>query len=508
MSTGMTSPVSPGSESETTRTDANLLSRFDRLPVTRTIIGIIVLLSVVWLIESFDIGIVSTLVLVLKPHWHLNSADTGLLGASATIGLVAGIFPAGRLADRFGRKRVLIAGVATFSVFTLLSTLSTSIWMLFALRVIAGFGEGAVFPLPYTILSELVNKKARGTLMGWTNGVLNAGYTLPALAGFLATSSFSWQVSWRVPLYIGGGLIVILPALIKWIPETPRFLLKRAEMRQRDDDRVKVRKWIEKLEDEAGLPHDESVLDEEAFEVLRATKRRDVRIGTLMRPPYLSRSIIAWCAMCSSFVLWYTMLTYAPILLKSLGAKGHQALLFTAIMMLISGFGTLAQGWLGDRWGRRKTFGIYIAIAAVGMIAMAVRHSIGLGGVVIAGVLVAWFGLGSFAVCKIYTAEQYPTRLRGLGTSTAEMITRGLTGGLLVYFFPQLIDSVGAPAVFVVVAVLMVILAGPIVFFGHETSGGNMEVLGTPITGGRQAAPVRSAVGGAAAQPSSGSTAG
>lgn len=503
MSTHTASPSPLGGDTDSTRTDANLLTRFDRLPVTPTMIVIIILLAAVWLIESFDIGIVGTLVLVLKPHWHLDSADTGLLGASATIGLVAGIFPAGRLADRFGRKPVLITGLATFSVFTLLSTLSTSIWPLFALRLVAGLGEGAVFPLPYTILSELVNKKARGTLMGWTNGVLNAGYTLPALAGFWATSSFGWQISWRVPLYIGGGLIIILPALIKWIPETPRFLLKRAETQQREDDRAQVTTWIEKLENEAGLPHDGTIIDQDALEVLRATKQRDVRISTLLRPPYLSRSLVAWCTMCSSFVLWYTFLTYSPIILKSLGAKGQQPLLFTAIMMLISGFGTLAQGWLGDRWGRRRVFTSYIVLAAAGMIAMAARHSIGTAGVIAAGVVVAWFGLGSFALCKMYTAEQYPTRLRGLGTSTAEMITRGLTGGLFVYFFPQLVDQWGAPVVFAAAAIAMVVLIGPLVFFGHETSGGNMEALGTPLAGRQQVAVVGSALGGTP-RPSSG----
>jgi putative MFS transporter len=94
--------------------------------------------------------------------------------------------------------------------------------------------------------------------------------------------------------------------------------------------------------------------------------------------------------------------------------------------------------------------------------------------------VVAWFGLGSFALCKIYTAEQFPTRLRGLGTSTAEMVTRALTGGLLIYFLPSLFARWGGPTVFIACAVAMVVLLAPIVFFGHETSGRNMEVLGTP----------------------------
>ncbi|NKQ52306.1 MFS transporter [Amycolatopsis sp. K13G38] len=465
------------------RTDANLLTRFDRLPVTRSVVIAIVLLALVWLVESFDIGIVSTLVLVLKPHWHLASSDTGLLGASATIGLVLGIFPAGRLADRFGRKRVLIAGVTVFSVFTLASALVTSLWPLFVLRVIAGFGEGAVFPLPYTILSEMVNKRGRGHLMGWTNGVLNAGYTLPALAGFWTTSAFGWNLAWRVPLLIGGGFIILVPFLIKWLPETPRYLLKRAEAGGGQADRDRVRSWVRTLEREAGLPHDETIIDAEAYEVLRSTRKRDVRIRTILKPPYLGRSVVAWCTMCSSFVLWYTFLTYSPTILGGIGVKGSQALLYTAIMMLISGVGTLAQGIGGDRWGRRPVFATYIVLGALGMVGLSFRSLIGTSGVIAAGIVIAWFGLGSFALCKIYTAEQYPTRLRGLGTSTAEMITRALTGGVLIYFLPGLFARWGPPSVFTACAIAMVLLLIPIVFFGHETRGQNMEVLGTPLAG-------------------------
>lgn len=467
------------SEGVIAREDANLLSRFDRLPITRSLLVAIVLLCLVWLVESFDIGVVSTLVLVLKPHWHLTSAQTGLLGSSATIGLVAGIFPAGRLADRFGRKPVLVAGVLTFSIFTLLSTLSSNIWILFALRVGAGFGEGAVFPLPYTILSELVNKHARGRLMGWLNGVLNAGYTLPALAGLWATHSFGWNFAWRVPLYVGGAFVLLVPFLIKWLPETPRFLLKRAQLRGRSADRARVHHWVELLEDQAGLAHDSDLVDVGAYEVLRVTMHRDVRVSTLLRRPYLTRSFVSWTMLTSSFILWYTFLTYSPILLKGFGAKGDAVLMLTAIMMFISGFGTLAQGTAGDRWGRRKVFTLYICLAAAGMAVMPFRHSLGTPLTVIAGIVVAWFGLGSFALCKMYTAEQYPTRLRGLGTSTAEMITRALTGGLLVYFLPSLFVTYGTTTIFLLCAAAMLIMLIPMLALGRETSGQNMEVLGT-----------------------------
>ncbi|TNC25764.1 MFS transporter [Amycolatopsis alkalitolerans] len=462
------------------RDDANLLSRLDRAPVTRALkIGIGVLI-LVWLIESFDIGIVSTLIVILKPHWHLDSMQTGLLGASGTIGLVIGIVPAGRLADKFGRKAVLLAGTAEFALFTMLGAAAHDFWTLFALRVIAGLGEGALFPVPYMIISELVSKRLRGTVMGYAQWVLNGGYTLPALVGIWVVTAFPVEWSWRVPLLLGGFPLLLIPALIIWVPETPRFLLKRAELRGRPADRDKVRRLVERIETEARLPHDTTIVDSGALQVLTTTASRDVRMRTLLARPYLSRSLIAYAALTSSFVIWYTMLTYAPTIFKGLlHATSSTSLLYTAIMMFISAFGVFFQGRWADRFGRKRIFAIYILVAAIGMVVLPAYKALGISVVIVAGVLVAWFGLGSFSIPKMYLAEQYPTRLRGLGTSTGEMVSRALTGGLLIYLLPAMFASWGVATVFICAAVVMVLLVVPMIFFGQETAGRNMEELGT-----------------------------
>ncbi|MGH3435227.1 MAG: MFS transporter [Sciscionella sp.] len=475
----MTEPISEARDGRV-RADANMLTRLDRAPVTRSLkIGLGVLI-LVWLIESFDIGIVSTLVVILKPHWDLTATQTGLLGASGTIGLVVGIVPAGRLADRFGRKTVLLFGTAQFAVFTVLGAFVNDFWLLFALRVIAGLGEGAIFPVPYMMISELVGKKLRGTVMGYAQWVLNGGYTLPALIGIWVVSTFSVDWSWRVPLIIGGFPLLLIPALIKWVPETPRFLLKRAELKGREVDRERVTHLVEKIEDEAGLPHDTQLVDQGALRVLSRTHGREVRMRMLVSSPYLARSLIAYAALTSSFVLWYTMLTYAPTIFSQvLQASKGTSLMYTAIMMFISAFGVFYQGRWGDRFGRKRTFAVYIVLAAIGMIFLPAYRVFGLVPTIVAGVLVAWFGLGSFSLCKMYMAEQYPTRLRGVGTSMGEMISRAATGGVLVYFLPTLFAGWGVSVVFIAAAIVMVLLIIPMLVFGQETSGRNMEELGT-----------------------------
>ena len=466
-----------------TTVDANLLTRLDRAPVTRTLrVGISVVV-LVWLLESFDIGLVSVLILVLGPHWDLSSGQIGLLGASGTIGLLAGMLPAGRLADLYGRKKVLLVGTAVFAVFTLLSAFSTNFALLIVLRILAGLGEGAIFPVPYLMISELVNKEARGRIMGYAQWVLNGGYTLPALVGLWAVSTFDTEWSWRVPCLIGGLPLLLVPVLAKWVPESPRFQLRKAARQGSTRARDDVRKLVTQIEDEAGIAHDDKIVDPGILAVLDETAvHESMRMRRLLEAPYLRRSLIAYAALTSSFIVWYTMLTYAPKIFGMLGATKSNSLLYTGVMMFVSAFGVFYQGKLADSRGRKPVFALYMLVAAVGLILLTLEPVVGIVVVVIGALATAWFGLGSFSIPKMYMAEQYPTRLRGLGTSLGEMISRGLTGGILVAFLPGLFDGFGVTTVLTAAAVTMVLLAAPMFFLGQETSGRNMEDLGTELS--------------------------
>lgn len=463
--------------------DANLLSRLDAAPVTRTLKVGLAVVVLVWLVESFDIGLVSMIILVLKPQWQLSATQVGLLGASATIGLVVGMFPAGRMADIFGRKKILIWGTLVFALFTLLSAASTSFNQLVLFRIIAGLGEGAIFPIPYLLISELVNKKSRGHVMGYAQWILNAGYTLPALVGLWAVNSFSSDWSWRVACIIGGVLpFLLLPALAAWVPESPRFLLRQTERGDPVKARQTVRNLVERIEYEANIPPDEALVDPEILRVLQAGDSAEtVRMSRLLKRPYLRRSVIAYCALTASFVMWYSLLTYAPTIFRMLGATKSNALVFTAGMMFVSAFGVWFQGRLADKKGRKPIFVLYMVLASLGLVLLTLQPLVGTAVMVIGAALAAWFGLGSFAVPKMYMAEQYPTRLRGLGVSTGEMISRGLTGGILIFFLPGLFADYGVTVVFVGVAVAMLLLTLPMLLFGTETRGRNMEDLGTDV---------------------------
>jgi hypothetical protein len=97
--------------------------------------------------------------------------------------------------------------------------------------------------------------------------------------------------------------------------------------------------------------------------------------------------------------------------------------------------------------------------------------------------MAAWFfGVGNFAVPKLYMAEQFPAHLRATGSSVGEFVTRILFGVILAYFVPTLLAELGVPTVFAWLAALMVVLVLPILFLGTETAGRSIEETGGSTT--------------------------
>ena len=452
--------------------DENLLARLDRAPMTRTIWMIVALLMLAWLVEAFDIGVIGSGLLILKPAWKLTPAQLGLLGSSGVFGTVIGLLPAGRLADLYGRKRILTLGVAFFSIFTLATAFASNFNELTILRFFAGLGEGAVFPVPYLLISEFVNKQRRGEAVGWANFVLTAAYMIPTLVGVLVVHSGFGNIGWRILFGLGGLPLLITPALAIGIPESPRFLLKVGR-------RSEVRALVEKIENEAGLAHDATITNAAALDVLRATAQRKVSLATLLQHPYLRRCFVAFCALGSPFVIFYTMTIYGPTIFHQMGATSSNALLYIAGLQLVSGFGTIVGAALGDRIGRRPVHVAFMVITGVSLILLGYKLP---SAALVLVALAAWFfGLGAFAVPKLYMAEQFPTRLRATGSATGEVITRVLFGVVLTYYIPTLLTVFTVKTVFWSLGVLMILLVAPMFFLGNETAGKSVEETGTEL---------------------------
>ena len=141
----------------TSRESLLVSARLQRLPTTRYTCAFVLLLAGALIIEAFDIGSLSVILPILKPLMYLSALQVGMLAASSAVGITIGMIPAGLLADRFGRRRVLIGGMLWFSGLTLVSALAPDFRTLLILRGFSGLGMGATFIMPYALLVELVS---------------------------------------------------------------------------------------------------------------------------------------------------------------------------------------------------------------------------------------------------------------------------------------------------------------------------------------------------------------
>ena len=450
----------------------NLLARLDRMPVNGKILLFVGLLGVVWILEAFDIGIIAPVLFILKGEWQLTPSATGLVGSAGTLGIVLGLLPAGRLADRFGRKTTLVGGIVLFSVVTFLASFAHDATQLAIYRFIAGLGQGAVFPVPYLLLSEFVNNQWRGTAVGLANSLLGFSYGLNTLAGALIVGRMPDSQAWGTLLMLGGIPILIVPIIIRYLPESPRFLLKVGKIDT-------VRKFVEQLEDVSGVPHDEKLIDEGSLKVLEATAQRRVSIFDLFRYPYRSRCAVAYLALLSPFVVFYIITIYGPSIIQRMGAGKESALYYTSGLLFLTVVSTAIAGSIGDKISRRWGLVIIMTITALGTVALGASLS---QGAVIAAAIVVWsFDYAGFPLAKLYMAEQFPTRLRATGVMLGESITRFLGGVVLVYLFPIMSAVMDASTLFFILAALTVLCILPIWLFGFQTSGVSVEQTGTDL---------------------------
>lgn len=174
-----------------------------------------------WLFVVFDgydlivFGAVRTE--LLHESWGLTEATAGTLGSIAFLGMALGALIGGRLADKFGRKRTIITAVIVFSIATFLNGLAGSPEMFGALRLIAGFGLGALVPIANTLTGELVSPRARGAMATLMMSGVPLGGSASSLLGIIVIPTLGWRWMFFIPIV---AVLVLVPLAVKYLPET------------------------------------------------------------------------------------------------------------------------------------------------------------------------------------------------------------------------------------------------------------------------------------------------
>ncbi|NQX15965.1 MFS transporter [Rathayibacter sp. VKM Ac-2857] len=411
-------------------------------------------------IEQNTVGVAGP---ILAADWGLAGAQIGLLNTATFTAVALGRVLAGVVMDRIGRRTLLGANLMIFAVGSLLCAFAPSYEILVAARFLVGLGLGGEIATAVIMLAEFFSAKHRGTAVGLINvAAAGLGNMLAPLFGVIVFSVFTGDDRWR---WLFGILVIPALAVVVYrraLPETPRYLAARGRVAEANAviNRLaqgRLHRPIENEVDYLGGAADQPV-------TAAVTPRWTELFGRRHRRTTIALGV----AVCMSYAAQISMLTLIPLILTSRGFDITSALWYTLVMQSGSLVGALVAALAARRLPRKLT----LTVAAL----LGIGAGLGFGflGTTVALVLVFGF-LFNFSVIVLNTTiwlfapEQYPTRIRGLGTSVI-LALGSLSGGLFPLLAGAVLDASGVGGMFALLAGLFAICAIA-VQFPRETVG-------------------------------------
>ena len=362
------------------------------------------------LMDGFDTAAIGYIAPSLVAEWGVERAALAPVLSAALFGLALGALTAGPLADRFGRRKVLIGAVAIFGLACSASGFSRGLTELVVLRFVTGLGLGAAMPNAITLVSEFCPDRRRATI---TNAMF-CGFPLgAAFGGFLA----AWMIphfGWRSVLVLGGAMPLVLTVLLlAFLPESVRFMVAQRFTPDR------IRAVLRRVSVEA--------VHATSFDLQEpSSPQGSSGIATIVSAPYRIGTSMLWIAYFMGLMIFYALINWMPTLLKDAGLAQSTAALVSALFPL-GGLGAVLSGWLMDRFNANLVVAACFALTAAAI--YAVGQSIGN-----LGLLMAVLLLGGTLMNTAQTslpslaAAFYPTR--GRATGIAWMLGIGRFGGI------------------------------------------------------------------------------
>jgi putative MFS transporter len=336
------------------------------------------------------------------------------------IGMLVGAFAFGRLADRIGRRPVLMAAVVVDACFGVASSFAPDFTWLLVLRFLTGIGVGGTLPVDYTMMAEFLPSDRRGRWLVLLESFWAVGTILLAV---LALVALRWgDDAWRVIFLVTGLPALVGVVLRLFVPESPMYLNRSGKGEQ-------ARAVLERV---AAVNGRQVAIPPLLPEVASRQPLLALFAGTLRR-----RSVSLFVAWMLISVAYYGVFVYLPVKLSSEGfgfMRGQEFLIVLALVQL-PGFALSAYGV--ERWGRRPTLVGFLLLSAAGCMAYSFGNATWL--VVGSTLLMSFALLGTWGALYAFTPEVYPTELRASGMGMAGAVAR--FGGL---FAPSIVAPVMA----------------------------------------------------------------
>lgn len=373
--------------------------------------------------DGFDVAAAGYVAPLLKREWALTAPQMGPIFGAGLFGLTIGSFVFGPMADRIGRRRVIVVSMLLFALGSIACGYADSVSTLVILRFLTGLGLGGAMPAALTLSSEFAPERNRALLVT----LMFCGFTLGLAFGGGIAALLIPRFGWQGVFFFGGAVPLVLAPLI-WLllPESLRFMAGKPKYEA--EARTVLRRLTGR--DDVRL---EALLPEERG----AAAGKASVIATLFSQHYRVGTLLLWLAFFCTLWVYYQVSSWLPTVMTDSGIAVTEAATIGAMMPVGGTIGSLINARLMDRFNPFFVLTASYVVAALSIVltGAAIAHP----GWLYVAVFCTGLGLsGAQTGANVLVSGFYTTAARATGVSWALAVGRvgsivgSVTGGMLL----------------------------------------------------------------------------
>ncbi|HVB33641.1 MAG TPA: MFS transporter [Patescibacteria group bacterium] len=412
-------------------------------------IRVLVLCALAVLLDGFNAQVIGYVAPALAVGLHLSQREMGPVFAASLVGVMVGTLTLGPLADRIGRRGIMIACTLTFGVLSAATALVNSFEALFLLRLFAGFGLGGAMPNAIALTAEFSPQRSRATMVM----TMFCGFPIGAMIAGLAAAPMIPAYGWRSVFVLSGVLpILLVPVLIVGLPESIRHLvLEGGKSRQ-------IAALLARIDPRL-------VFSGEANFIINEEQVTRAAIGSLFRQRRARATILLWIVFFASLLDLYLLSSWLPTVFHDAGLALTLSIVAAALFHAGGAGTSIVLGRFVDRFGAYRVLAWTYLLGAVAIALLGPARSA-------AGIMILAFCAGIGVIggqmgANLVAASIYPTAIRSTGVGWALGI--GRIGSIIGPFFGAFMLSGHWPidTIFLASAVPAIVGAAAIYLMGR-----------------------------------------
>lgn len=422
--------------------DRNRLSAFQ--------VSVLIILGITVIMDGFDIQAMGYVAPALIQQWGVQRSALGPVFGAGLFGMLVGSLLLSVVADRIGRRPVLIGATLFFATAMLATSQAANLVQLEWLRFLTGAGLGAIMPNAVALAGELSPRHRRVTLMM----LVSCGLTLGAVVGGLVSALVIPLWGWPAVFYVGGVIPLAAAGLmLRFLPESLQFLALHGAPASRIG--VTLRRIDPSL-----------VIDESTRFTVAESGTAGGRVAELLRGGRARTTLLLWAVNFLNLLNLYFLANWLPTIVTAAGMPASRAVLLGTTLQVGGVIGTLILGPLIDRLGFGRVL-VPLFLGAAASIALIGQPDLAPVALFLV-VLLSGFGIvGAQPALNALAASYYPTAVRStgvgwaLGVGRVGAIVGPVLGGVLIglnWSNQSLFRTVAIPAL--ISGLLLMVLGG------------------------------------------------